>query len=109
MPGRPRGSIAAHFAASVSKGESESEKEGASPSPRGRPLPDSHRRPGLLRSSFSKVLFRAACTTHKYIGALLTQKNKGSAGPSFEEAKIMSAALRPEERAEFDADPDKLS
>ena len=39
----------------------------------------------------------------------LTQKNKGSAGPSFEEAKITSAALGPEERAEFDADPGKLS
>ena len=36
-------------------------------------------------------------------------KNKGSAGPSFEEAKITSAALGPEERAEFDADPGKLS
>ena len=59
----------------------------------------------LISGNLAKIRF---CFSGHIINSL-TQKNKGSAGPSFEEAKITSAALGPEERAEFDADPDKLS
>ena len=37
------------------------------------------------------------------------RQQKKHPGPSFEQAKITSAALGLEERAEFDADPGKLS